>query len=87
MHPGVFRLRRTSCYNDATSSARKITLVTIKTYPTPFEAEQARIALGAAGIECLVVGVGVSMEGGMAGVQLQVPADQVDKALEILRDS
>ena len=62
-------------------------LVTIKTFPTPFEAHAAKIALDAAGISSVVVGVGVSMEGGMAGVQLQVPPDQVDAALVILKDS
>jgi len=61
-------------------------LVTIKTYPTPFEAASAKIALDAAEIPSVVVGVGVSMEGGMAGVQLQVPPDQVDAALEVLKD-
>jgi len=68
-------------------SAAATILVTIKTYPTPFEAQAVKIALDAAGIPCVVVGVGVSMEGGMAGVQLQVPPDQVDAALEILKDS
>jgi homoserine acetyltransferase len=62
-------------------------LITIKTYPTPFEAQQAKIVLDAAGISCLVLGVGVSMEGGMEGVQLQVLPDQVDEALDLLRDS
>lgn len=61
-------------------------MVTIKTYPTPLEAAAARIALDAAGIPCIVVGVGISMEGGMAGVRLQVPADLVDAALEALED-
>ncbi len=59
-------------------------MVTIKTYPTRFEADTARIELEAAGIPCTVVGVGVAMEGGIEGVQLQVPPDRVDAALEIL---
>lgn len=62
-------------------------LITIKTYSTPIEAASAKIALDAAGIPCVVVGVGVSMEGGMGGVQLQVPPDQVDTALAILGDA
>lgn len=62
-------------------------MVTIKTYSMQFEAEAARIELDGAGIPCMVVGVGVAMEGGMGGVQLQVPADQVDAALEILQES
>jgi hypothetical protein len=60
---------------------------TIKTYPTRIEAEIARTALDAAGIPCLIVGVDVSMEGGAAGVQLRVPEDQVELAIEILGES
>ena len=48
----------------------------IKTYPTRVEADLAKIALDAAGVPAVVVGVGVGMEGGMAGVQLLVPDDQ-----------
>ena len=36
---------------------------TIKTYPTRAEADLARIALDAAGVPCVVVGIGVGMEG------------------------
>lgn len=61
-------------------------LVTIKTFPTPLEARQAAIMLDAAAIPYEVVGVGVSMEGGMAGVQLQVPADRADEAVAVLKD-
>jgi hypothetical protein len=61
-------------------------LVTIKTFPTPLEAREAAIVLDAAAIPFEVVGVGVSMEGGMAGVQLQVPADRVAEAVELLKD-
>ena len=60
---------------------------TIRTYPTLMEAQQAKIALDAAGIPSVVLGVGVAMEGGMAGVRLQVPPARVDEALEILSDS
>jgi hypothetical protein len=60
-------------------------LVTIKTFPTPLEAQEAAIMLDAAAIPHEVVGVGVSMEGGMAGVQLQVPADRADEAVEVLK--
>jgi hypothetical protein len=60
---------------------------TIKTYPTSIEADLARIALEGAGIPSVVVGVGVGMEGGEAGVQLLVPDDCVQAALTLLRDS
>lgn len=61
-------------------------MVTVKTFPTLLEAAAARIALDAAGIPSVVVGVGVSMQGGMEGVQLQVAPDQVDAALGVLKD-
>ena len=57
---------------------------TIKTYPTNIDAELARIALDAAGIPSVVVGIGVGMEGGEAGVQLLVPEDRVQAALSVL---
>ena len=60
---------------------------TIKTYSTRIEAEVAKIALDGAGIPCLVVGIGTAMEGGASGVQLVVPEDQVDVAMEILEKS
>jgi Putative prokaryotic signal transducing protein len=60
---------------------------TIKTYPTNVEAELARIALDAAGIPAVVVGISLGMEGGGAGVQLLVPEDQVEEALSLLRDA
>ena len=59
----------------------------IKTYPSRVEADLARIALDAAGVPSVVVGIGVGMEGGMGGVQLLVPDDQVEPALEILKES
>jgi hypothetical protein len=46
----------------------------------------ARIKLDGAGVRALVVGVGVDMRGGMGGVQLLVPDDQIDAALRILAD-
>jgi Putative prokaryotic signal transducing protein len=60
---------------------------TIKTYPTRVEADLARIALEAAGISAVVVGIGVGMEGGVAGVQLLVPDDRAEGALTVLGDS
>ena len=60
---------------------------TIKTYPTSVEADLARIALTAAGIPSVVVGVSLGMEGGGAGVQLLVPDDRVEAALTLLGDS
>ena len=59
----------------------------IKTYPTRVEADLAKIALDAAGVPSVVVGVGVGMEGGVAGVQLLVPDDRVEAALSVLKDA
>jgi hypothetical protein len=59
----------------------------VKTYPTTVEADLARIALDAAGISSVVVGIGVSMEGGESGVQLLVPDDRVEAALKVLGDA
>jgi hypothetical protein len=59
----------------------------IKTYPTSIEADLARITLDAAGIPSVVVGVGVGMEGGEAGVQLLVSDDHVEAALTVLGNS
>jgi hypothetical protein len=58
----------------------------IKTYSTRVEADVARIALDAAGIPAVVVGVGTGMEGGTGGVQLLVEDDRVEPALKVLRD-
>ena len=60
---------------------------TIKTYPTRVEADLARIALDAAGVPSVVVGIGVGMEGGAAGVQLCVKDDRVELALQVLGDA
>jgi len=60
---------------------------TIKTYPTRVEADLAKIALDANDIPSVIVGVGVTMDGGLAGVQLLVPEDQVEAALEVLGDA
>jgi hypothetical protein len=60
---------------------------TIKTYSTRLEADVARIALDAAGIPSVVVGVGTGMEGGTGGVQLLVEDDRVERALKVLRDT
>jgi hypothetical protein len=58
----------------------------VKSYPTRVEADLARIALEAAGVPSVVVGIGVGMEGGASGVQLLVPDERVDAALEVLGD-
>jgi hypothetical protein len=60
---------------------------TIKRYPTTLDAELARIALEAADIPAVVVGIGLGMEGGAAGVQLLVPDDRVEAALKVLEDA
>jgi hypothetical protein len=59
----------------------------IKTYSTSVEADLAKIALEAAGIAAVVVGTGVAMEGGAAGVQLLVSDDCVEAALLVLKDA
>jgi hypothetical protein len=59
----------------------------IKTYSARIEADLAKIALDAAGVPSVVVGIGVGMEGGPAGVQLLVPDDRVDAALTVLEDA
>jgi Putative prokaryotic signal transducing protein len=59
----------------------------IKTYPTRIEADLAKIALDAAGVPSVVIGIGVGMEGGAAGVQLLVPDDCVEAALAVLQDA
>jgi hypothetical protein len=60
---------------------------TIKTYPTSVEADLARIALDAAGVPSVVVGISVGMEGGTSGVQLLVEDSRVEQALKVLRDA
>ncbi len=59
---------------------------TVKSYPTRLEADLARIALEAAGIPAIVVGVGLGMEGGAQGVRLLVPDESLEAALKVLRD-
>jgi hypothetical protein len=59
----------------------------IKSYPTRVEADLARMALEAAEVPSVVVGIGLGMEGGAAGVQLLVPDDRVEAALKVLGDS
>jgi phage-related minor tail protein len=59
----------------------------VKTYTTTVEADLAKIALDAAGVPSVVVGVGAAMEGGVAGVQLLVPDECVEAALRALENS
>ena len=59
----------------------------IKTYSTRVEADLANIALNAAGITGIILGVGVGMEGGAEGVRLLVPDDQADEARKVLGNS
>ncbi|HEX6994880.1 MAG TPA: DUF2007 domain-containing protein [Gammaproteobacteria bacterium] len=54
------------------------------TYPTRVEADLDRIALEAEGVPCVVVGLGTVWEGGIEGVQLLVPEDQLERARRIL---
>jgi hypothetical protein len=60
---------------------------TIKTYSARAEADLARIALDAAGVPSVVVGIDAAMEGGAAGVQLLVPDEYFEAALIVLGDS
>jgi hypothetical protein len=59
----------------------------IKTYATTVEADLARMELEAVDVPSVVVGTGVTMEGGYAGVQLLVPDDHVEEALKVLGDA
>jgi Putative prokaryotic signal transducing protein len=61
-------------------------MTTIKTFPTRVEADIAKLELDAAEIPSFITGVGAAMEGGIAGVQLQVPEAEVERAMEILGD-
>ena len=82
------RRRRAQCARRLpTPDAEQLSMKTIKTYPTRVEADLARIALEAAGIPSVVVGIGVGMEGGAEGVQLLVPDDRVEAALTLLGDA
>jgi Putative prokaryotic signal transducing protein len=56
----------------------------VKSYSTSVDAEVARIALDAAGVPAVVVGIDAAMEGGTAGVQLLVPDERLDEALKVL---
>jgi hypothetical protein len=56
----------------------------VKTFSTRLDADLARIALDAAGVPSVVVGTGVDLEGGAAGVQLLVPDEFIDAALMAL---
>ena len=59
----------------------------IKTYSTRLDADLAKIALAAADVPAVVVGVGSELEGGSSGVQLLVPEESVEAALKVLRAS
>lgn len=61
-------------------------MTSIGTYATRVEADLARIALEGEGVPCMIVGVGTAWEGGIEGVRLLVPDDQVERARRILGD-
>jgi hypothetical protein len=65
----------------------KLIMKVIKSYSTRVDADLAKIALDAAGVPSVVVGVGLAMEGGAGGVQLLVPEEYVDAALKVLERS
>ena len=56
----------------------------VSTYSTRLEADVAKLALDGAGIPSIVIGIGVGMEGGAAGVQLLVPIERFDEARKLL---
>jgi hypothetical protein len=75
----------------AVSSSRRTVLTeeqtvmkAIKTYSTRLDADLAKIELDAANVPSVVVGTGVDVEGGAAGVQLLVPDECVEAALMVL---
>jgi hypothetical protein len=57
---------------------------TIKTYSTRVDADVAKIALTAAGVPSVVVGIGTDLEGGAGGVQLLVEDENVEAARKVL---
>jgi Putative prokaryotic signal transducing protein len=59
---------------------------TVKSFSTELEANLAKIELEAAGVSSVVVGIGVAMQGGAAGVQLLVPDQSLEGALKVLED-
>ena len=60
---------------------------TVRTYSTKVEADLARIALDAAGVPSVIVGIEAAFEGGAGGVQLLVPDEYVEAALKVLERS
>jgi hypothetical protein len=56
----------------------------VKSYSTRLEADLAAIMLRAEGIHAEVVGVGLAMQGGVAGVRLLVADNQAAAAREAL---
>lgn len=60
---------------------------TVGTYSSRLEADLAKLALDGAGIPSMIIGIGVGMEGGAAGVQLLVPSEHVNEALKLLAAS
>jgi hypothetical protein len=56
----------------------------VRTFNTRVEADLARIALSAEGIEATVVGLDVALEGGAGGVRLLVADRQAAAARKIL---
>jgi hypothetical protein len=57
---------------------------TIKAYATSIDVELPRLALDAAGIPSIVVGVEAALEGGASGVQVLVPGEYLEAALKVL---
>jgi hypothetical protein len=58
----------------------------VKIFSTELDANLAKIELEATGVPSIIVGIGVAMEGGVAGVQLLVPDQSLEAALKVLGD-
>lgn len=60
---------------------------TIKTYSLKLDADLAKLELDAVGLSSVIVGVDVTMQGGVGGVQLLVADEDVEAAMKILDQS
>lgn len=71
-------------YGGGLNAAKLPVMTPIRTFNTHVEADLARIALNAEGIEATVVGLDVALEGGAGGVRLLVADKQAAAARKIL---
>jgi uncharacterized protein UPF0016/putative signal transducing protein len=78
------RLACGRCSRRRAERSKLARMTPIRTFNTRVEAELARIALSAEGIQATVVGLDVALEGGAEGVRLLVADDQADAARRAL---